>query len=681
MDRLPDFLDGSKVIDYNGSNLTLKIGLHYGDNELFDLSQVSLEHGNIYAVVAPNGSGKSSFVSAITNLPNFPHDRFSVAVLKSDWIRMGHIGLDDGVEEINTTKPGDTSQKRIDSFRPLEYLLYKFERKRNDIEQQIQDLEEKLGSDDETVAERLDVLYELLDNDLNPENLENTANVALQELGFFDETSHYSWADTSRPPELHEKSIKQLSGGWLYRLKLASTVLSRPDLLIIDEPSFLDEQGTQWLITFLKEELALKNNSIVIVITHKEHLLDSLASHILYFGSTTSSSKIIRQFNGNYESFLRTRNQENIEQQREEKANIVQDANAQRAERALEKKNKDAIKSLPNKYGSQSKRAVNLSVQQKSMKLQSAQKNLARRRDILKQRLDEKLGEATEDNQLSSLKNIFVEIGKGTKAGTHAKEERLITLDSVNFSFDSTSRNSENDYNQYLLRDISVCISSNDRIAIIGQNGSGKSTLLKIIVGELQPTSGNVSRKSLRLLYFPQNAAMDLVIRDDIRDLSVTALVQGVASGKVALCPGSTAICGSSCDMSSLQNATRENISILEARTHLGKFGVVKQMVSRPIGSLSTGERTRVYLSLLMLEFAFGQKKGSKPDILVLDEISDNLDVDTVESLIDAFSLFDGAVICVSHECTDFLERFCTVQWELRNGNIRTEYNDNSDKY
>ena len=56
MDRLADFLDGSKVIEYNGSTLTLKIGLHYGANELFELSQLSLEHGNIHAVVAPNGS-------------------------------------------------------------------------------------------------------------------------------------------------------------------------------------------------------------------------------------------------------------------------------------------------------------------------------------------------------------------------------------------------------------------------------------------------------------------------------------------------------------------------------------------------------------------------------------------------------------------------------------------------
>ena len=111
----------------------------------------------------------------------------------------------------------------------------------------------------------------------------------------------------------------------------------------------------------------------------------------------------------------------------------------------------------------------------------------------------------------------------------------------------------------------------------------------------------------------------------------------------------------------------------------LGKFGLIKQMVSRPVGSLSTGERTRVYLSLLMLEFAFGEKKGSMPELLVLDEISDNLDVDTVDSLIEALGNFDGAVLCVSHENTDFLERFCTIQWKLKDGKIQTKIKDDCD--
>ena len=677
MDRLPNFIDGSEVISYNGSNLTLRIGLHYGANELFELSQVSLEHGSIYAVVAPNGSGKSSFVSTITNLPKFPKDRFSVEILKSDWIRLGHMGLDEFEENTSTEAP-DISQKKLNSFLPREYLLYKFEKKRIDIEKQIEDLEEQLGSNDETIPGRLDVLYNLIDNELNPALWENTANVALQELGFFDdETSPYSWADTSRPKELHEKSIQELSGGWLYRLKLASTLLSRPDLLIIDEPSFLDDQGTEWLITFLEKELAKKNKSIVIVITHKEHLLDRLANHILYIASTTSS-KIIQQFNGNYESFLHSRNQENLEQQREQKANFVKDANAQRAEKALEKKNNDTIKGLPDKYGSQSKRAINHSVQQKSVKLQSAQKNLARRRGILKKRIDDKLDEATEENRLGSLKHIFCQSGKDAKVCTNTKEERLIILDSINFSYDSTNQNYQRNHNQSLLRDISLSISSRDRIALIGKNGSGKSTLLKIVVGELEPTSGNLSRKSLRLLYFPQNAAMDLGMREDIKDLSVIELVQVVANGKVDLSPKNVTFCGTSCDRSSTQSSTRETISTLDARAHLGKFGIGKQMVSRSIGSLSTGERTRVYLSLLMLEFAFGPSKGSIPDLLVLDEISDNLDVDTVDSLIDGFSLFNGAVLCVSHEYTDFLGRFCTVQWELENRNIRTQYKDGS---
>ena len=669
MEQVPDFLDGSKVIDYNGSNLTLKIGLHYGANELFQLSQVSLEHGNIYAVVAPNGSGKSSFVSSITRLQDFPHDRFSVSVLKSDWVRIGHTSLD---EEREMKKSGDEfeeNQKDVSCLQPSEYLLYTFQRKRHEIEKQIEGLEEKLGTEDETIAERLDILYELLDNELSLDKLENTANVALKELGFFEESSEYSWADTDRPKELHEKEIKELSGGWLYRLKLASTVLSRPDLLIIDEPSFLDEQGTNWLINFLKEELSIKNKSIVILITHKEHLLDSLANQILNItSSATSLSKSIRQFYGNYESFLHAKSQENLELQKERKANIIQDANALRAERALEKKNKDSRKSLPDKYGSQSKRAVNHVVQPKIMKLQSAQKNIARRRDILQQRIDEKLCETSNGNQLSSLENIFTGKGKVTKTSLKTKEERLVTINFVSFSYNANSRSDKHTANDHcFLQDISVSISSTDRIAIVGPNGSGKSTILKLIVGDLEPTIGSVSRRSLRFLYFPQNAAMDLVLRQDIRDLTATELVQAVSRGSIELTNRKL------CESLVVLNAAKMDISALEARAHLGRFGLVKQMVTRPVGSLSTGERTRLYLALLMLEFNNGEKTESMPEMLVLDEISDNLDVDTVDSLVNALNNFNGAVLCVSHERSDFLERFCNVTWELKDKNIEVQ--------
>ena len=114
---------------------------------------------------------------------------------------------------------------------------------------------------------------------------------------------------------------------------------------------------------------------------------------------------------------------------------------------------------------------------------------------------------------------------------------------------------------------------------------------------------------------------MDLVLRHDIRNLNATELVQAVTAGSVIL---KHSMFIPSVEVS---EEIKTTITALEARAHLGKFGLIKQMVSRPVGSLSTGERTRVYLSLLMLEFAFGEKKGTTPELLVLDEISDNLDI------------------------------------------------------
>ena len=153
----------------------------------------------------------------------------------------------------------------------------------------------------------------------------------------------------------------------------------------------------------------------------------------------------------------------------------------------------------------------------------------------------------------------------------------------------------------------------------------------------------------------------------DIRNLSATELVQKVSRGSIDLVDRKD---GESLVVS---NADRTTITALEVRAHLGKFGLVKQMVIRPVGSLSTGERTRLYLALLMLEFVTGEKTESMPEMLVLDEISDNLDVDTVDSLVNALNNFDGAVLCVSHERSDFLERFCNVTWEIKDKNIAVQ--------
>ena len=166
---------------------------------------------------------------------------------------------------------------------------------------------------------------------------------------------------------------------------------------------------------------------------------------------------------------------------------------------------------------------------------------------------------------------------------------------------------------------------------------------------------------------------MDLVLRTDIRDLTASELVQAIARGSVALKKNVSE--NAEKDL----NKNNRTITTLEARAHLGKFGLTKQIVSRPVGSLSTGERTRVYLALLMLEFTFGETNESVPELLILDEISDNLDVDTVDSLVEALSNFDGAVLCVSHEITDFLERFCSIRWELKNGSIDIHINENCD--
>ena len=65
-----------------------------------------------------------------------------------------------------------------------------------------------------------------------------------------------------------------------------------------------------------------------------------------------------------------------------------------------------------------------------------------------------------------------------------------------------------------------------------------------------------------------------------------------------------------------------------------------------------------------------------KPNLLILDEISDNLDVDTVDSLVASLEEFDGAVIAVSHEIDQFLDRFATQLWQLKQGKLQVKFCD-----
>lgn len=160
-----------------------------------------------------------------------------------------------------------------------------------------------------------------------------------------------------------------------------------------------------------------------------------------------------------------------------------------------------------------------------------------------------------------------------------------------------------------VLKDITLMVRGGARIGILGVNGAGKSTLIKTLAEELAPLSGERrASKGLKIGYFAQQQL-------DMLDADATPLQH---LGRIA-------------------PELREQ----EQRNYLGGFGFSGDMINQKIAPLSGGEKARLALALVVWQ---------KPNLLLLDEPSNHLDVETREALATALAEFEGSVLLVSHD-------------------------------
>ncbi|MET0311284.1 MAG: ATP-binding cassette domain-containing protein [Burkholderiaceae bacterium] len=176
-------------------------------------------------------------------------------------------------------------------------------------------------------------------------------------------------------------------------------------------------------------------------------------------------------------------------------------------------------------------------------------------------------------------------------------------------------------YGRPIVRDFSATILRGDKVGLLGPNGAGKTTLLKLILGEIAPDAGNVRQgANLQVAYFDQmrNALdMDATLEDFIS-------------------PGSEWI---------EIGSRRQHV-----KSYLGDFLFSPARATSPVRSLSGGERNRLLLARLFARPA---------NVLVLDEPTNDLDIDTLELLEDLLQNYDGTVFLVSHDRT-FLDNVVT---------------------
>ncbi|MYE01785.1 MAG: ABC-F family ATP-binding cassette domain-containing protein [Alphaproteobacteria bacterium] len=170
-----------------------------------------------------------------------------------------------------------------------------------------------------------------------------------------------------------------------------------------------------------------------------------------------------------------------------------------------------------------------------------------------------------------------------------------------------------------IVEGFSTRILRGDRIGILGPNGAGKTTLLRMLIGDLKPDSGKVRRSAtLQSAYFDQRRAS----------------LDPDATLKRTLCPGGG-------DTVFVRGRPRHVVGYL--KDFLFDF----DQVESPVGSLSGGERNRLLLAHTL---------ARKCDLLVLDEPTNDLDMDTLDLLADVLGDFEGTLILVSHD-RDFLDK------------------------
>ncbi len=366
------------------------------------------------------------------------------------------------------------------------------------------------------------------------------------------------------PDAARTRQISELSGGERGRLGLARQLVSAADILLLDEPTnHLDLDTTRWLEGFIKE-----TDKTFLIISHDRSFLSETVDHVLHLEGETTFA-----YGGSYQSFVQQR-----QQRRDAQMHAFEKQRTMIADR------EDYIRR--NIAGQNSKQAKG-------------------RRKLLER-----------------LPRLSAPIGsEGTMALSLESQSR--GGDQVLAAKDLTLRIGD----RTLIDGFSNTLRRGERLGFLGPNGAGKSTLLKTLIGERNPSSGEIRLgESIVPGYYRQ-------------DLSQVPLDQSLFDIISELKPG---------------------WERRQVQGHLGRFGFSGDEVQRTALNLSGGERARVALAMIVLSGA---------NLLILDEPTNHLDVESIEALEDAIEEFDGTVILVSHD-RELLRSLTTRLWVLHNTHI-----------
>jgi ATP-binding cassette subfamily F protein uup len=364
-----------------------------------------------------------------------------------------------------------------------------------------------------------------------------------------------------------KRVMDMLSGGKLRRAALAKSLINKPDVLLLDEPTnHLDIESIEWL-----ERYVNNYDGAIICISHDREFLNKISNTMYWL-----DRGILRHNKQGFSTF--------------------------------DEWSKEVIEQESNNL-----RKLDRKVQEENVWLQQGvtarrKRNQGRLKDLMQLRSKLK-GDQNSMNRFSTHVKL-------PPLSENLSSKLVVEMEDVSFSF------ADYPSNRAMLRPFSMRIMRGEKIGIIGANGTGKTTFLRLLIGELQPTTGIIKLgTTVQVSYFDQKRDS----LDDNKTLWET-------------------LCSDYGDTVKVGGQPRHVIAYLK------DFLFTSEQAKSKVSSLSGGEANRLLLAKIL---------ANPGNLLILDEPTNDLDMDTLEVLNEMLHDYSGTLIIVSHD-RDFIERLVT---------------------